>query len=297
MTTESRPASRPGLRPGREPGLPVPPLKLSGLEPALPPRVVANAVGMRLVYVPPGEFLMGSPDDDPDARPGEKPQHPVRITRGYWMGVVPVTGRVFDRVMPSAPDGKLRLRDARDGPDHPARCKWGDAWEFCERLSARPEEQDARREYRLPTEAEWEYACRAGTTTRYTIGDRPRMEELLAAYPVQSEPAGRRPPNAFGLRDMPGAVGEWCADVWERFYYEDCPEVDPQGPQSDGGGLRAQRGGIAPMHLEDWNLWAPSMRSASRVAAGSEFHCVAGQYDCDSCSDRLAFRVVCPVAE
>ena len=136
-------------------------------------RMVVNSLGMKLVLIPPGDFLMGSPDSDREARPDEKPQHRVRITRPFYIGAYPVTQGEYLRAMgPSRekfsfpPDGmipeSLRGKDVSRFPAD--RRSWQDAAEFCLRLSQSAEEQRAGRAYRLPTEAQWEYACRAGTT-------------------------------------------------------------------------------------------------------------------------------------
>jgi formylglycine-generating enzyme required for sulfatase activity len=134
---------------------------------------------------------------------------------------------------------------------------WSDAVEFCRKLSALPEERRAGREYRLPTEAEWEYACRAGSTTKWSFGD---DEAQLGDYGwfngnsgFHTHPVGQKKPNAWGLFDMHGNVWEWCSDGYED--YGSSAVTDPQGPS--GASARVYRGG-------SWSLTARYSRSAFR---------------------------------
>jgi len=167
--------------------------------PVEPPKQMTNSIGMKLVLIPAGEFLMGSPDSDKDANDGEKPQHSVRITRPFYLGATEVTVGQFRRVVESAGYRTESEKDVLGGPgwdaakgervidrkytwrnagffqtgEHPVvNVSWNDALAFCDMLSVM---EGLKREdgYRLPTEAEWEYACRAGTATRYDNGDDP----------------------------------------------------------------------------------------------------------------------------
>jgi len=203
-------------------------------------RVITNSIGMKMVLIPAGEFLMGSPDSDPDGQDNEKPQHLVRITRPFYLGLYPVTQAEYERVMGANPS-----RFTGD-PHRPVEMvSWHDAQEFCLKLSALPEEKAAGHVYRLPTEAEWEYACRAGSTTRYCFGD---SAETLGDYAwstknsqLTTHPVGEKKPNAWGLHDMHGNVCEWCADWYGKEYYSQSPPSDPSGPSS--GASRVLRGG------------------------------------------------------
>jgi formylglycine-generating enzyme required for sulfatase activity len=262
----------------------------------------ATAIGLSLVRVPAGEFLMGSPDVEPGHQPNEAPVHRVRITRPFEMGRYEVTRGQFRAFVEATGYVTEAERDPSGGfgidfatgeirqnpaitwrapgfpayvPDdsHPIMLvSWDDAEAFCAWLSAR----DGRR-YRLPTEAEWEYAARAGTTTRFAGGDDDEsvrgmanaadadLRHVLAparwaaswhdgfAY---TAPVGRFRPNAFGLYDMHGNVWEWCHDWYGAHYYADSPVDDPQGPTY--GEFRTIRGG-------GWFNGPAQNRSAVRV--------------------------------
>jgi formylglycine-generating enzyme required for sulfatase activity len=136
---------------------------------------------------------------------------------------------------------------------------WEEAMEFCRKLSSLPEEKAAGRVYRLPTEAEWEYACRAGTTTSWYCGDKPSDLPNVALFREHSEdrvsPVGQKAPNDWGLYDMHGNVWEWCYDWYARDYYTSSPESDPPGPSE--ATRRVCRGG-------SWSFEARYCRSAFR---------------------------------
>jgi formylglycine-generating enzyme required for sulfatase activity len=125
----------------------------------------------------------------------------------------------------------------KDTSRHPVETvSWDDAMEFCRRLSAMPAEQAARRVYRLPTEAEWEYACRAGTATRWYCGDDEVGLQECAWFNKNAgrmtHPVGQKRPNAWGLYDMQGNVSQWCADLHTKDYYQQSPSSDPAGPSA-----------------------------------------------------------------
>ncbi|MBM4089348.1 MAG: formylglycine-generating enzyme family protein [Planctomycetes bacterium] len=212
---------------------------------------ITNSIGMELVQIPAGEFLMGSPDSDPDAMSREKPQHRVRIAKPFFLGVHPVTQEQYQQVTGTNPS-------FWKGATRPVeRVSWGDAVEFCRRLSTLPDEAAAGRLYRLPTEAEWEYACRAGSTSRYCFG---ADESQLVDYAWFSEhkgtqPVGRKKPNAWGLHDMHGNVWEWCSDWYKDDYHEKSPTDEPTGPVT--GSDRVGRGG-------GWGNPASGCRAALR---------------------------------
>jgi formylglycine-generating enzyme required for sulfatase activity len=236
-----------------------------------PAKEIANSIGMKLKLIPAGEFLMGSPDSDKDANPNEKPQHPVRITRPFYLGIYPVTQREYMEVTKTNPS------HLPSGERHPVESvSWLDAAAFCNALSQKEGlkpfyaiQGDAVEVgdwsgpgYRLPTEAEWEYACRAGSQTRYCFSDDEKALGKYAWYSANSNdkthPVGEKKPNAFGLHDMHGNVWEWCWDGYGADYYESSPVDDPRGP--DGASDRVIRGGgwyskprICRSAYRDWN--------------------------------------------
>jgi formylglycine-generating enzyme required for sulfatase activity len=206
-----------------------------------------NSIGMELKLIPAGTFLMGSANGDSD----EQPVHEVTISRPYYLGVTEVTNGQWQAVMGDVPS---KWKNA----DLPVESViWDDAVAFCKALSALPAERQAGRVYRLPTEAEWEYACRAGTSTKYSFGDDESLLGDFAWYSGnsgrQTHPVGQRRPNAWGLYDMHGNVWEWCSD-WYGDYTAGAVR-DPVGPAS--GSYRVLRGG-------SWYSAAWYCRSADR---------------------------------
>jgi uncharacterized protein (TIGR02996 family) len=237
---------------------------------------VTNGVGMRLALVPAGAFRMGAArtEDDYD---NDELAHRVEISRPFYLGVFPVTQAQYEKVMGEnvasfCERGRNRAKvTGLDTGDFPVdQTTWDEAALFCERLSA----AEPNRHYRLPTEAEWEYACRAGMNTAYCYGDRINLK--LANYDgrradgrVLARPCkvGSYRPNAFGLYDLHGQVMEWCSDYYERGYYRHSPERDPVGPFT--GQYRVARGGC-------WYFPASAIRSASRnfFSAHAQDSCV-----------------------
>jgi formylglycine-generating enzyme required for sulfatase activity len=207
---------------------------------------------MKLALIPAGTFEMGSTDADKYARGEEKPQHEVRITRPFYLGIHEVTRGQYQAVMGQNPS---HFNGSEDLPVE--QVSWLDAVRFCNKLSEREGRKpcyliegddvtiDGGDGYRLPTEAEWEYACRAGTTTRFSFGDDENALGLYAWYSAnadsQTHPVGEKQPNAFGLYDMHGNVREWCWDGYDAAYYEQSPAVDPPGPSP--AARRVVRGG------------------------------------------------------
>jgi formylglycine-generating enzyme required for sulfatase activity len=177
---------------------------------------LSDDIDLQTVLVPAGEFLMGSTDTE---REDELPQHLVRFERPFYIGRYPITQAQWRAVMGKNPS---RYKGERLPVDH---VSWFDCQEFCDALCKRQ-----KRVFRLPTEAEWEYACRAGTTTRFAFGDTLTTDQAnfvpLSAYmsttfpePEQrTTPVDRFPPNAWGIYDMHGNVNEWCEDVWHPSY-------------------------------------------------------------------------------
>jgi formylglycine-generating enzyme required for sulfatase activity len=203
---------------------------------------ITNTIGMKLKEIPAGTFLMGSPADE-TGREVDEHQHKVTISKTFYIQTTEVTQEQWTAMMGTKPwkGGGCVVVDA----NYPATyVSWDDAVAYCEKLSAKEGKT-----YRLPTNAEWEYACRAGSQTTWSfgndekaLGDYSWCEENTTLvgenYPHQ---VGLKQPNAFGLYDMHGNVWEWCHDYSGRDYYLDSPEKDPMGPTS--GSSRVLRGG------------------------------------------------------
>ncbi len=238
------------------------------------PRELTNRIGMKLTLIPPGEFMMGSPKSEEGRDSDEGPQHRVRITKAFYLGVYEVTQGEYERVVGTNPSalapegsgsGRVWTQDTSRFPVE--RVSWEEAVEFCRALSALPGERTAGREYRLPTEAEWEYACRAGTTTPFHFGgvldasqancdgNHPYGTSTFGPYLERTTTVGSYSANGFGLYDMHGSVWEWCADWSDSGYYANSPTDDPPGPAS--GSSRVSRGG-------SWRSGARYCRSANR---------------------------------
>lgn len=198
---------------------------------------VINSVGMRFKLVHPGELQMGDPDPKSKVRTEEP--HKVTLTRPYFIGVHEVTNGQWLKV-----NGKIPSKfQGRQNPVE--NVTWADASQFCEKLSQLQDEREAGRVYRLPTSAEWEYACRAGTATRYSFGDEDRQLADHAWFFDNADgtthPVGRKKPNPWGLFDIYGNVWEWCSD-W-RGPYDAAAKSDPKGPASSELNQRVLRGG------------------------------------------------------
>ncbi len=267
-----------------------------------------NSIGMRFVLIPPGEFDMGSTQaevaellEGAKARnepswytrylPAEAPKHRVRISKPFWLGGHEVTRGQFRRFVEDSGYQTDAERDGKGGwadvdgqwqqdprfvwnsdlgfeqtDDHPVvHVSWNDATAFCQWLSK--QEHDP---YHLPTEAQWEYACRAGTTTQYSFGDDAavlgeyawRAQNLMGG----TQPVGRKKPNAFGVHDMHGNVWEFCNDRYDPIYYAHSPAEDPRGP--DSGSNRVLRGA-------SWLYGNPRyFRSAYRFSAPPDYRSV-----------------------
>ena len=208
---------------------------------------------MRLVLIPAGRFVMGTPNHEKGRRAHEGPPHAVLITRSFYLGSYEVTQEEFTKMLGQNPSDFKEVPGVDPGRLPVEQIVFDEAVEFCQRLSAAEPERAAGRNYRLPTEAEWEYACRAGTTTVFSCGDRLDSTQanfegwhpyggaergLFVERPTQ---VGSYPPNPFGLYDMHGNVYEWVSDWYAHDYYEKSPAADPKGP--DRGQLRVLRGG------------------------------------------------------
>lgn len=218
---------------------------------ANPPREVINSLGMRFVRIEPGKFIMGSPETQPGRQEREH-AHEVEITRAFYLGVYEVTQAEYRAVLVTNPShfGRQERRESLTAGErfdrHPVdSVNWHDAVRFCEELSKRDAEQKAGRRYRLPTEAEWEYACRAGATGIWTWGDDRKLLPEFAWYrhrgsELTTQPVGQKRANAWGLHDMHGNVWEWCSD-WYAEDVRDASRQDPRGP--DDGLSKVIRGG------------------------------------------------------
>ena len=210
---------------------------------------LGRGMKLEMVLIPPGEFLMGSPDS---VLTREKPQHRVRITRPFYLGKYLLTQEQWWAVMGNNP-GRFK------GLKNPVETvSWNDCQALLAKLNAMSGSGEGK--FRLPTEAQWEYACRAGSTARYCFGE---DESALGEYAWyhgnshgKTHPVGEKKPNAWGLYDMYGNVWEWCADRYDGRYYRSSPTDDPTG--SATASFRLFRGG-------SWNDGVRSCRSAIRI--------------------------------
>jgi len=231
---------------------------------------VVNSLGMRFLPLEAGEFLRGSSDDDPQADDDERPRRRVRITRPFAFGRYEVSQREYLAVMGENPSwfsatggGRNLSHPSADAPaygDLPVEMvSWQEAVDFCRRLSELPAERAAGRKYRLPTEAEWEYAARAGGLARYGNADALSPSDAVLLFdpdtPRETSPVRSHAPNAWGLHHMQGNVWEWCSDWYDADYYRASPTDDPQGPTEGTG--RVVRGG-------DYRSPPQTARSANR---------------------------------
>ncbi|MFB3890656.1 MAG: formylglycine-generating enzyme family protein [Phycisphaerae bacterium] len=239
---------------------------------------LGEGVNMPFVLIPAGKFVMGSPNDEPGRCDNEGRQRLVTISKPFYMGVFEVTQEQYKAVTGKAPKAR--------SPKHPLeQISWSDAASFAKAMSKK-----TGRTLHLPTEAEWEYACRAGTTTRYPFGDNDkelgdyawhiRNVKRTATAGQDGNPCspGEKKPNAWGLHDMNGNVWEWCAD-WYADAYDSADKVDPQGPKA--GQAHVLRGG-------SWSCLPGECRSASRWI---------GSHGDTQDTGTVGFRLVCEAGE
>jgi formylglycine-generating enzyme required for sulfatase activity len=254
------------------------------------PREMVNSIGMKFALIPAGKFVMGSPPPEQDAvwsllnaphRASWEPhirgeqQHEVTMTRAFYLGVHQVTQVQWRAVMGGNPSWFCATGGGKDNvqgmnmDDFPVECvSWEDAQDFLTKLSALKEERAAGRRYRLPTEAEWEYACRGGLSSQtFHFGDSlsSTQANFDGNYPYggaargpfleRTCQVGSYPENGYGLKDMHGNVWEWCADWYDPGYYATSPVEDPAGPAE--GSSRFYRGG-------SWRNFGWYARSAFR---------------------------------
>ena len=210
---------------------------------------ITNSIGMKLVLILPRDFIMGSPKEE-NGRVIIESQHAVTISQWYYLAAHEVTQEQYEKVTGNNP---ITFKGAKNPVEM---VSWEDAVSFCKKLSDMPEEKVAGRDYRLPTEAEWEYACRATSTTSYCLGDTAEPLSDFAWFGEdrgKTHPVGEKKANRWGLYDMHGNVFEWCQDRGAD--YPTGAITDPQRPSE--GSLRVYRGG-------SWNSVAGSCRSAYR---------------------------------
>jgi formylglycine-generating enzyme required for sulfatase activity len=214
--------------------------------------VLPGNVALDLVWIAPGNFTMGSPASETGHIPDERPQTQVILTKGFWLGKYEVTQEQYQALVGTNPSNFKEV-----GKDAPVETvSWDDAMAFCQKLNAQERASGrlpAGYTFTLPTEAQWEYACRAGTTGPYYATDLGAIAWYADNSGSTTHPVGTKQPNAWGLYDMLGNVWEWCAD-WSG-PYPDGSVTDPVGPLS--GASRVLRGG-------SWHIVAADCRSACR---------------------------------
>lgn len=235
---------------------------------------LGDKVTLKLVQIPAGKFLMGSPRDeegradDEGLPPGQwikgEPRVEVTISRPFYLGVYEVTVDQYAQFVKDTGQ-KHKKPEFQQSGDHPVvNILWDDAQAFCQWLS-----KLSGKKVVLPSEAQWEYACRAGTTTRFSFGDQARHEDLISSRKgVGTNSVGQNRPNAWGLYDMHGNAMEWCADFYGDYAGAG---TDPTGPKD--GGPRVARGG-------SWFFGPGRCRSADRNMNFPDLH-----------NDRFGFRV------
>jgi formylglycine-generating enzyme required for sulfatase activity len=254
---------------------------------------------MKFILIPNGTFTMGSPPDEEKSNDEER-QHKVTLTRDFYMGIYEVSQAEYqavigtnpsvfqgDRVAERHPKTNRIIRDG-DSSHHPVESvSWKSAVLFCDKLSEMADEKAAERRYRLPTEAEWEYACRAGAPSAFSFGETPGDLESVAWFDRNSNrvthACGQKAANKFGLFDMHGNVAEWCFDWHAANIYDDAPILDPSGPET--GKYRVVRGG-------HWKGEWHTLRCAARSKQMPQFPEGSG-----SDAGLIGFRVICETVE
>ena len=216
---------------------------------------LGNGIRLEMVRIPGGAFLMGAPESEPESRDSERSQHRVTVPE-FWLGKFPVTQAQWKAVAALPQVERVLEIDPSSfkGNNLPVECvSWLDAMEFCARLS-----RETGNAYRLPSEAEWEYACRAKTITPYYFGDSISPEQAnFGENKGQTTEVGSFPANGFGLYDMHGNVWEWCADDWHK-NYDGAPTDGSAWCDRGEDASKARRGG-------SWNFNPRYCRSAYRL--------------------------------
>ncbi|MDW8196537.1 MAG: bifunctional serine/threonine-protein kinase/formylglycine-generating enzyme family protein [Gemmataceae bacterium] len=245
-------------------------------QPSAIPEPFTNSLGMKMVKLEGGRFTMGSPEDELMRRPDEGPLREVTIRGPFFMSAMEVTNAQYIQLMGVNPARAAKIAASPDNLPVES-VSWFDATEFCQKLTTAEKGQPWMRPgwaYRLPTEAEWEYACRAGTNTATAFGQHLEYEKQALFRPTDDDPyeiggdaskpprfgqpVGRTKPNNFGLYDMHGNVAEWCQDWYRADTYTDSAADNPTGPLE--GERRVYRGG-------SFREPASAARSAARFAA------------------------------
>lgn len=271
--------------------------------------IVFNSIGMQLMPIPTGRFSMGAPESEAGSRIDERPVHEVHITRPFLLGVFEVTQAEYEKVVGTNPSyfsaeglGAEKVAGLDTSRFPVEQVSWDQAVEFCRLLSARPEEIAAGRIYRLPAEAEWQYACRAGTTTPFSCGDAlgSQQANINGAFPYggaergpflgRTCQVGSYEPNAFGLYDMHGNIAEMMQDWYGRYYFKESPTSDPAGPVK--GSDKVVLGG-------SWGTDAARCRSAfrrSNATSGAAYF-FGLRVACEQVTPALAASVSATAAE
>ena len=224
-----------------------------------------KGVKQNFILIPAGKFYMGSPNNEPQRRSNEF-QHKVTLTKDFWIADTACTQALWEAVMGKNPASfKGALRPVENV-----------SWNDCQKFIAKLNELEGTDTYRLPTEAEWEYACRAGSKSAFSNGDITDVVDCLCDLDKnldkmgwyyrnsdnKTHEVGQKEPNGWGLYDMHGNVWEWCEDWYDSGYYKDSPIDDPKGPNK--GVSRVLRGGC-------WFGSARDARSAFRDGSGPDF--------------------------
>ena len=264
-------AANPATQPDVQPPAPKPPATLT-LD-------IGKDQKLELILIPPGTFTMGSPETETDRDSSEGPQHEVKIAHAFYLGKYLITQSQYQAV------SGYNQAQFKDGDTYPEECvSWGDAQNFCKELSKR-----TGKKVRLPSEAEWEYAARGGTTTVFWMGDdlastqanfngrSPYGKGAKGPHKDKTTPVGSYQPNAFGLYDVAGNVSQWCQDVFHDSYTG--APVDGSAWETGGDPeIRVYRGGC-------YDNDATSCRSAMRFAAERQ----------NNRNSRIGFRVAVQV--
>ena|SRR5665213_1288831 len=208
---------------------------------SVPPKTYTNSLGMKFVWIAPGTFMMGSPKEEKE-RSTDELQHKVTLTKGFYMGIYAVTQEQWTELMGRNPS---KFTDGKNLPVE--QVNWMECQNFIKKL-----QEKEKKPYRLPTEAEWEYACRAGTTTPFYTGETISTDQAnyngnyaygggkKGVYREKTMPVGSFPPNPWGLYDMHGNVWQWCQDLFSEYPKKQEVAVDPVGVTGEN---RVIRGG------------------------------------------------------